>query len=45
MTYEKPELIVVDVVSSLVLGELGGFGDPGDPDNQHIEAGIAVGLD
>lgn len=45
MTYEKPELVVVDSASELVLGYPLDFGDPGAEDREHIEGGIVAGLD
>ena len=45
MKYETPELVVVGVASTLILGIPGGALDNPDSVTSRPEAGIALGLD
>jgi hypothetical protein len=45
MKYEKPELTLVDVASSIVLGDEFGGGDNGTAPLQLTPAGFVLGLD
>lgn len=45
MTYEKPELVLVDVAEAVVLGDEIGPGDNGVAPFQLTPEGLALGLD
>lgn len=46
MTYEKPELVLVDAADAVVLGGIAGDGDgAGTYPNELVFEGLALGLD
>ncbi len=46
MTYETPQLVLVDAAEALVLGDLDGtFDGAGTPPNERVEMDLTLGLD